>query len=84
MSDNTVQEEYFDQVAYRDPMHPVVGAYADPKVQFIKQYVPLGGQVLDEGCGNGIFTLRLANAGTKVVGLITRGICSAKFAPGLR
>ena len=64
-----LQEEYFDQVAYRDPMHPVVGAYADPKVEFIRQYVPLQGQVLDVGCGNGIFTLRFANAGAQVVGL---------------
>lgn len=38
MKDAALQEEYFDQVAYRDPMHPVVGAHADPKVEFIKQY----------------------------------------------
>jgi SAM-dependent methyltransferase len=64
-----VQKEYFDQVAYRDPWHPVVSAYADPKVQFIKQYVPLKGPVLDLGCGNGIFTLRLASEGADVTGL---------------
>ena len=69
MNDNALQAEYFDQVAYRDPMHPVVGAYADPKVQFINQYVPLRGRVLDVGCGNGIFTLRFANAGASVTGL---------------
>ncbi len=69
MSDNALQSEYFDQVAYRDPLHPVVGAYADPKVQFIKQHVPLRGRVLDVGCGNGIFTLRFANAGADVTGL---------------
>jgi ubiquinone/menaquinone biosynthesis C-methylase UbiE len=64
-----VQKEYFDQVAYRDPWHPVVSAYADPKVEFIKQYVPLKGPVLDLGCGNGIFTLRLASEGADVTGL---------------
>src|SRR5580704_7644309 len=64
-----VQKEYFDQVAYRDPWHPVVSAYADPKVQFVKQYVPLKGPVLDLGCGNGIFTLRLASEGADVTGL---------------
>jgi ubiquinone/menaquinone biosynthesis C-methylase UbiE len=69
MNEHAVQEEYFDKVAYRDPMHPVVGAYADPKVEFIKQHVPLGGQVLDVGCGNGIFTLRFANTGAHVTGL---------------
>ncbi len=69
MNDTALQSEYFDQVAYRDPMHPVVGAYADPKVHFIKQHVPLGGPVLDVGCGNGIFTLRFASAGANVTGL---------------
>lgn len=69
MTGQALQEQYFDQVAYRDPMHPVVGAYADPKVEFIKQYVPLNGRVLDLGCGNGIFTLRFANAGADVTGL---------------
>jgi len=69
MNNNALQEEYFDQVAYRDPMHPVVGAYADPKVRFIEQCAPLRGRVLDVGCGNGIFTLRLANAGANVTGL---------------
>src|ERR1700683_4459698 len=69
MNDHALQSEYFDQVAYRDPMHPVVGAYADPKIQFIEQHVPLRGRVLDVWCGNGIFTLRFAKAGADVTGL---------------
>jgi ubiquinone/menaquinone biosynthesis C-methylase UbiE len=69
MTDQTLQSEYFDQVAYRDPMHPVVAAYADPKVQLIKKYVPMEGRILDVGCGNGIFTLRFANANAQVAGL---------------
>ena len=64
-----LQAEYFEQVAYRDPMHPVVGAYADPKVRFIQQHVPLAGPILDVGCGNGIFTLRFAKLGGNVAGL---------------
>jgi hypothetical protein len=31
MSDSALQSDYFEQVAYRDPMHPVVSAYADPR-----------------------------------------------------
>jgi SAM-dependent methyltransferase len=69
MTDKALQSEYFDQVAYRDPMHPVVAAYADPKVQLIKQYIPIEGRILDVGCGNGIFTLRFADAGAEVAGL---------------
>jgi SAM-dependent methyltransferase len=69
MNENALQAEYFEQAAYRDPMHPVVGAYAEPKVEFIKQHVPLNGRILDVGCGNGIFTLRFANTGAKVTGL---------------
>jgi SAM-dependent methyltransferase len=64
-----VQAEYFESVTYRDPMHPVVSAYADPKIDYIRQYVPLEGKILDVGCGNGIFTLRLAKAGADVTGL---------------
>jgi SAM-dependent methyltransferase len=64
-----LQAEYFNSVAYRDPMHPAVKAYADPKLRFIQQYVPLQGPILDVGCGNGIFTLRLAQGGAQVTGL---------------
>jgi ubiquinone/menaquinone biosynthesis C-methylase UbiE len=64
-----LQAGYFNEVAYRDPMHPVVSAYADPKIEYIERHVPLKGRILDVGCGNGIFTLRLAKARAKVVGL---------------
>jgi ubiquinone/menaquinone biosynthesis C-methylase UbiE len=69
MQEKLRQSEYFDAVAYRDPMHPVVSAYADPKIEFIRQHVSLTGQILDVGCGNGIFTLRLVNAAATVTGL---------------
>jgi ubiquinone/menaquinone biosynthesis C-methylase UbiE len=69
MNDNALRLEYLDQVPFRDPTHPVVGAYADPKIQFIGQYSALRGRVLDVGRGNGIFTLRLANVGADVTWL---------------
>lgn len=64
-----LQEEYFSQVAYRDPLDPVVAAYADPKLEFIQRHVQLRGRLLDVGCGNGIFTLRFARVGAEVTGL---------------
>ena len=66
---DVVQAEYFNSVTYRDPLHPVVSAYADPKIEYIQQHLPLEGKILDVGCGNGIFTLRLARKGANVIGL---------------
>ena len=63
------QANYFNSVKYRDPLHPVVSAYADPKLEFIQRHIDLRGKILDVGCGNGIFTLRLAKAGANVIGL---------------
>lgn len=63
------QGEYFNAVEYRDAMHPVVAAYADPKIAFIQRHAPLQGRILDVGCGNGIFTIRLAKSGADVIGL---------------
>jgi ubiquinone/menaquinone biosynthesis C-methylase UbiE len=63
------QEKYFSAVKYRGADDPVVAAYADPKLQFIRQHVPLTGRILDVGCGNGVFTGRLAQDGGDVVGL---------------
>src|SRR5262245_52157821 len=67
--DKRLQLEYFSGVKYRDPNDPVVSAYADPKVDFIRQHVSLEGLVLDLGCGNGAFTERLARGGAVVTGL---------------
>lgn len=81
---DTVQADYFNSVAYRDPMHPVVSAYADPKIEYIEKHLPLQGTILDVGCGNGIFTLRLAKAGAKVIGLdLSELLLSQNPHPGL-
>ena len=66
---STSQEDYFSDVSYRDPDNPVVRAYAEPKLDFIQRHVPLHGHILDVGCGNGVFTSRLARDGAQVTGL---------------
>ena len=63
------QEEYFSGVRYRDPENPAVRAYAEPKLDFIQRHLSLKGHILDVGCGNGVFTSRLARAGAQVTGL---------------
>jgi len=63
------QLEYFSRVKYRSPDDPVVAAYADPKIEFIRAHAPLSGRILDLGCGNGIFTQRLTREGADVTGL---------------
>lgn len=69
VNNSDVQAEYFDKVQYRDARDPVISAYAEPKLDFIRSHLALDGTVLDVGCGNGIFTVRLADAGASVVGL---------------
>ena len=64
-----LQSDYFNQVLYRGPLHKAIAAYADPKLDFIRSHVPMKGQILDVGCGNGIFTIRFAREGGSVVGL---------------
>ena len=64
-----LQQEYFSGVKYRSPDHPVVSAYADPKMDFIRAHALLTGSILDLGCGNGIFTQRLSRDGAIVTGL---------------
>lgn len=66
---SNLQLNYFNGVEYRSPDHPVVRAYADPKMEFIRRNAPLTGSILDLGCGNGIFTQRLARDGARVTGL---------------
>ena len=50
----------------RPPDHPVVVAFAQPKVDFVRMYIEKNqgknkiNQVLDVGCGNGFFTRPLA------------------------
>lgn len=65
-----LQAKYFSSVQYRSPSHPVIQAYADPKINFIRSHVHLTGNLLDVGCGNGIFTVRFAaGESASVVGL---------------
>jgi SAM-dependent methyltransferase len=66
---NSLQSDYFSKARYRDAFDPIVAAYAEPKIEFMRRHVPLNGRVLDVGCGNGIFTVRFAAAGASVVGL---------------
>jgi SAM-dependent methyltransferase len=66
------REAYWRSVAYRGPDHPVVRAYALPKLERIHAVLPLGGlRVLDVGCGPGVFTVLLEEFGAQVVGVDT-------------
>ncbi len=57
-------------IRYRGAYDSVVAAYADPKLEFIQKHARFGGKrVLDVGCGNGVFTVRLDKAARFVVGV---------------
>ena len=63
----TGQKNFWDKtIKRRMPDHPVVVAFAEPKVDFIRACIEKdrGGceikQILDVGCGNGFFTRPLA------------------------
>jgi len=68
-AEKAVQRSYFSRIVYRDPRDPVVSAYADPKLKFLWDHVKTDGGILDVGCGNGTFTLRLSQWSATVVGL---------------
>jgi SAM-dependent methyltransferase len=64
-----LQQEYWSRANFRSPEDPVVAAYANPKIEFLQKQVSFAGKsVLDAGCGNGIFTIRLAEVAARVVG----------------
>lgn len=54
----------------RSPEHPVIGAFASPKINYIRDYVDLSKntKLLDVGCGNGFFTYYFSKM-VKSVGL---------------
>ena len=66
---NELQRRYWSKADFRLPEHPVVAAYANPKIEFLQKQVPLAEKrVLDVGCGNGIFTIPLAKVPGRVIG----------------
>lgn len=65
------QLDYFSGVEYREPTHPVVMAYALPKINYVlkKITLPPSAKILDVGCGGGVFTHHLCRVSDFVVGL---------------
>ncbi len=67
---NKQQFKYWSTVKFRPSDDPLVAAYADPKVEYLQRNISFEGKsILDVGCGNGIFTTRLAKIANHVVGL---------------
>lgn len=53
------QKEFWEkQRKRRQPNHPIIKAFVEPKIEFIAKYIDFseGLNVLDVGCGNGFFT----------------------------
>lgn len=55
------QKEYWERKSLqkrRSPKHPVVEAFAKPKINYIKKYIKFSKEttLLDVGCGNGFFS----------------------------
>jgi SAM-dependent methyltransferase len=65
------QVEYFSSVEYREATHPVVMAYASPKIDHVLKTItlPPNPKILDVGCGGGVFTYHLHQISDSVVGL---------------
>ena len=64
------QRRYWAEASFRSPLDPVVAAYADPKLEFLDQHVSFSDRrVLEVGCGNGTFTIRLAQKAAAVIGV---------------
>ncbi len=60
-----IQEEFWlnkKRMKRRSPFHPVVTAYIQPKINFMKANINIKPEMtlLDVGCGNGYFTCHLA------------------------
>jgi SAM-dependent methyltransferase len=58
------QKEYWERKSLEDrrpPDHPVIRAYAVPKIEWIQKHIPLSKdtRLLDVGCGNGFFSFYL-------------------------
>ncbi len=74
MSESDLQQAYWESAEShqhrRSPDHPVVAAFARPKLALVVRYGALddGASVLDVGCGNGFFTYHLPS-GVRAVGL---------------
>jgi len=65
-----LQKRYYDSATYRPPSHAAVRSYALPKIAYVGRVVPLDEQrILDVGCGNGVFTVPLAEQSPRTVGL---------------
>lgn len=60
--EQVTQKKFWDRTrGRRQPDHPVVRAFAEPKVNFIKESIQEKIEsILDVGCGNGFFTRPLA------------------------
>ncbi len=64
------QRRYWAEASFRSPNDPVVAAYADPKIEFLDRHASLTNRrVLEVGCGNGTFTIRLAQRAAAVIGV---------------